>query len=117
MRNGLPAFHDPDNGRLRFVITIRSYTLVRLLILLFGFFGLDLVDLDAIPWVRKVEIHSESVGVPDVFTSWLFAEDAILSAGKGLERPFEFGVVYSLLAGPLEGTRVTQDSGLITHQG
>lgn len=78
---------------MRLVITICSDTLMRLLILLFGLFGLDLVDLDAIPWVREVEIYCEGVGVIDVFTSWLFGEDAVLSAGKGLERPLEFGVI------------------------
>ena len=93
MRNALPALHDPDDSRLRLVIAIRSYTLVGLLILLFGLFGLDLVDLDAVPRVGEAEIHREGISVVDVFTSWFFVEDAVLSAGKGLERPLEFGIV------------------------
>lgn len=93
MRNALPALHDPNNRRLCLVIAIRSYAFVGLLILLFSLFGLNLVDLDAIPWVGKVEIHGEGIGVVDVFTPWLFVEDAVLSASKGLERPLEFGVV------------------------
>lgn len=93
MCNSLPALHYPYNCRLRLVIAIRSYTLVGLLILLFGLFGLDLVDLDAVPRVGEVEIYGEGVRVVDVFTSWLFIEDAVLSAGKGLKCPLEFGVI------------------------
>lgn len=93
MRNGLPALHDPNNCCLRLVIAVRSYTLVCLLIFLFGLFGLNLINLDTVPWVREVEVHGESVSVLDVFTSWLFAEDAILSASKGLQSPLKFGVV------------------------
>lgn len=81
MRYGLPALHDPHNSRLRFVISIRSYTLVGLLVLLFRLFGLDLVDFDAVSWVGEVEVHGECVGVVDIFTSGLFVEDAVLGAG------------------------------------
>ena len=93
MRDGLSALHDPNNSRLRLVIAIRSHTLVRLLILLLGLFGLDLVDLDAIPRMGEVEIQCKNVRLIDVFTFWLFVEDAVLGAGKGLERPLEFRVV------------------------
>ena len=93
VRDGLSALHDPNNGRLRLIIAIRSDTLVCLLILLLGLFGLDLIDLDAIPRVGEVEIESKHVCVVDVFTFWLFVEDAVLGAGKGLERPLEFRVV------------------------
>ena len=78
---------------MRLVIAIRSYTLVCLLILLFGFFGLNLINLDTVPRVREIEVHGESVSVLDVFTSWLFAKDAILGARKGLESPLKFRVV------------------------
>ena len=93
MRDGLSALHDPDNGRLRLIIAVRSDTLVCLLILLLGLFGLDLIDLDAIPRVGEVEIECKHVCVIDVFTFWLFVKDAVLGAGKGLERPLEFRVV------------------------
>ena len=98
MRYGLPALHDPDNSRLRLVVAIRSYTLVGLLVLLFSFFGLDLIDLDAVSWMGKVKIHREGVRVADVFTSWLFIENAIIGASKGLEGPLEFGVIYAISA-------------------
>lgn len=93
MRNALPALHNPNNSRLRLVIAIRSYTLVGLLIFLFGLFGLDLVDLDAVPWVGEVEIHREGICIVDVFASWLFVEDAVLGTGKGLKRPLQFRIV------------------------
>ena len=93
MRDGLSALHDPNDSRLRLIIAIRSDTLVCLLILLFGLFGLDLIDLDAIPRMGEVEIQCKRVCVIDVFTFWLFIEDAVLGAGKGLERPLEFRVV------------------------
>ena len=93
MRDGLSALHDPDNSRLRLIIAIGGDTLVRLLILLLGLFGLDLVDLDAIPRVGEVGIQCKFVGVIDIFTFWLLVEDAVLGAGEGLERPLEFRVV------------------------
>ena len=117
MRDGLPALHDPDNSRLRLIIAIRSDTFVGLLILLFSLFGLNLVDLDAVPRMGEAEVHCEGICVIDVFTFWLFTEDAVLSAGKGLERPLEFGVVYCLLAGLLEEANSTQDLVVSTHQG
>ena len=94
MRNALSALHDPDNSRLCLIIAIRSYTLVGLSILLFSLFGLNLVDLDAVPRMGETEVYSEGICVVDVFTFWLFIEDPVLSAGKGLERPLEFGVVW-----------------------
>ena len=117
MCDGLPALHDPDNSRLRLIVAIRSDTLVGLLILLFSLFGLNLVDLDAVPRMGEAEVHREGIRVVDVFTFWLFIEDAVLSAGKGLERPLEFGVVYRLLAGQLEEANSTQDLVVSTHQG
>lgn len=93
MGNGLPALHDPNNSRLRLEIAICSDALMGLLILLFRLFGLDLVDLDAVPWMGEVEIRGKSVGFVDIFTSRLFVENAVLGAGKGLESPFELGVV------------------------
>ena len=117
MRNGLSALHDPDNGRLRLIIAIRSYALVGLLVLLFRLFGLNLVDLDAIPWVSEVEIHCEGICVVDIFTFWLFAEDAVLSAGKRLERPLKLGIVYGLLARLLEEDYITRNSVVSTYQG
>ena len=109
MRDAFPALHDPNNSRLRLIIAIRGDTLVRLLILLLGLFGLNLVDLDAVPRVGEVEIQCKYVGVIDIFTFWLFVEDAVLGAGKGLERPFELRVVYGLLAGLLEAAHDTQN--------
>ena len=53
MCNALPALHDPDNSRLGLEITICSNTLMSLLILLLGLLRLDLVDLDAVSWMRE----------------------------------------------------------------
>ena len=93
MRNAPSTLHDPNNRGLCLVIAIRGNALVGLLVLLFGLLGLDLVDLDAVPRVGEVEIHGERIGVVDVFTSWFFAENTVLSAGEGLKCPLEFGVV------------------------
>lgn len=117
MCDGLPTLHDPDNSRLGLVITICSDTLMRLLILLFGLFGLDLVDFDAVPWVHEVEIYGEGVRDVDFFTSWLLVKDAVLRAGERLECPLEFSVVYFLSAAPLEDTHVTRGLDLRTYQG
>lgn len=117
MGDGLPALHDPNNSRLRLEIAICSDPLMGLLIFLFRLFGLDLIDLDAVPWVDEVEIRGKSVVFADILTSRFFAKNAVLSAGKGLEGSFELSVVCGLLAGPPEGTHVTQDLGLGTYQG
>ena len=93
MRDALSALHDSHNRRLRLVIAIRRHPLVRLLILLFRLFGLDLVDLDTVPWMGEVEVDGKAIRLVDVFTSWLFNEDAILGTGKGLQRPFDFGII------------------------
>lgn len=64
-----------------------------LLVLLLGFFGLDLVDLDAIFGVREVEVYGKGVAGVDVFTFGCFAEDAVAGAGEGLECSLQFAVV------------------------
>ena len=64
-----------------------------LLILLFSLFGLDLVDLDPVPWMGEVEIQGEGVGFVDVFTPRFFVKNAVLGASKGLEGPFKLGIV------------------------
>jgi len=56
MRNFLSALHYANDSSLRLVVSISSDTLVGLLVLLLGFFGLDLVDFDAVFGVRKIEI-------------------------------------------------------------
>lgn len=54
-----PSLHDSNNGRLRFVIAIKYNPFVGLFVLLFGFLGLDLVDLDAIFRVGKAKVDGE----------------------------------------------------------
>lgn len=51
---------------MAFVVAICGYAFVRLFVLGFGFFGLDLVDLDAVFGVGEVEIHGECVAAADV---------------------------------------------------
>ena len=84
MCDAFPTLHDPDNSRLRLVVTVCSDTLVSLLILLFRFLRLDLIYLDTVPWVHEVEIHSESIAVVDIFPFRLFAKDAVFRTSKGL---------------------------------
>ena len=108
MRDTLSALHNPDNSSLRLVVAISSHTLMGLLIFLLGLFGLNLVDLDAVPWVCEVEIHAEGICFADVFTFWLFTQNAELCASKGLERPLELGIVYDLLAEPLDKAHAAQ---------
>jgi hypothetical protein len=45
---------------------------VRLFILLFGFFELDLVDFHSVFGVREVRVESEGVGGGDFFAFWVF---------------------------------------------
>lgn len=103
MRDLLSALHNTHNGSLSFKITISSDTFVGLLVLLLRFFGLDLVDFDAILWVREVEVHSESIAGIDIFAFGGFAENAIACAGEGLEGSLEFGVIWISSAMALGG--------------
>ena len=56
MLDRLPALHNPHNGRLGLVMSVSSNPLVRFLILLFGLFELDLVDLDSVLGVREAVV-------------------------------------------------------------
>jgi hypothetical protein len=62
------------------------------LILRFGFFELNLVDLDAVLWIGEFSIYAEGVGVVDVFAFGSFGENAVFGAGEGLEGSLEFVV-------------------------
>ena len=84
MSDRLPALHNADDSSLRFVVAVRCNTLVSLLVLLLGFFGLDLVDLDAVFGVGEVEVHGEGVADVDVFAFGVFTQNSISGAGKGL---------------------------------
>ncbi len=98
MRNRFPALHDAHDGGLRFEIAVGGDAFVRLLVFGLGFFGLDLVDLDAVFGVGEGEVYIEGVIDVDVFAFWVFAQDAVAGAGEGLQGSFEFGVVYLLSA-------------------
>ncbi len=93
MRDLLPTFHDANDSSLCLVIAIRSHTLVGLLVLGFGLFSLDLIYLNAIFRMRKVEIDSERVTGIDIFAFWSFAKNAVTSACEGLQGSLEFDVI------------------------
>lgn len=77
MGNGLPTFHDADDGCLGLEVPVGGDTLMGLFVLFFGLFGLDLVDLDAIFGVGKVHVDREGIGGVDVSAFRSFAEDAV----------------------------------------
>lgn len=98
MRNLLPALHDTHNGGLRFVIAISSNTFVGLLVFLLGLFGLDLIDFDAVLWMREIEVHGEDVAEIDVFAFGGLTEDAVPCAGEGLKGSLQFCVILNMSA-------------------
>lgn len=78
MRDRLPRFHYPNDGRLSLVIAVGCNTLMRLFVFFFGLLGLDLVDLDTVFRVRKVRIDREGVLIINVLTLWRLAEYPVL---------------------------------------
>lgn len=68
MRDLLSSFHNANNGSLGFVIAVRGNTLVGLFVLLYSLLCLDLIDLDPIFRIRKVEVDTESVALINIFT-------------------------------------------------
>ena len=93
VRDLFAGFHDPDDCRLGFELAIGGHAFVCGLVFGFGFFGLDLVYLDAVFRVGEGVVNCECVGCVDVFALWGFAEDAVPGAGEGLQGAFEFVVV------------------------
>ncbi len=59
MGDGLAAFHDPHDGCLRLIISICHHPFMRLFVLLLGFLGLDLIDLNAVFGVGEIKIHGK----------------------------------------------------------
>ena len=94
----LSALHDTHNGSLCLVVAIRGHALVGLLVLGFGFLGLNLVDFDTVPGIRKAEVDREGVVSIDIFAFWRFTEDAETGAGEGLEGALQFIVIWLALA-------------------
>lgn len=90
MADGLPALHDAHDSRLGLEISVLRHAHVRFFVFFFGFFELDLVDLDAVFGVGKVGIKGESVGGRDVFAFGVFGEGAQFGAGERLESAFDF---------------------------
>ncbi len=84
MCDRLSALHDPHDSSLRFEVTVSSDSLVGLLVLGFGLFGLNLVDLDAVLGMREAEVHVEGIANIDVFAFGGLAEDAVAGAGQRL---------------------------------
>lgn len=80
----LARLHDADNSRLRFIIAIGRDSFVGLLVLFLGFFGLDLVDLDAVFGIGEIQIHGECIAAVDVAASRRLGQHSIFRAGKRL---------------------------------
>lgn len=54
VRDRLARFHDADDSCLRFIVAICRDSFVGLLVFFFAFFGLNLVDLDAIFGIGEI---------------------------------------------------------------
>lgn len=84
MGDSLPALHDPHNGRLRLVMSVRGNPLVRFLVLFFRLFELDLVDFDSVLWVCEAVVDGELVVFANVSPLRCFAQDSVFGACEGL---------------------------------
>ncbi len=84
MSDGLPALHDAHNGRLRLVMPVRGNTLVRFLVLFFGLFELDLVDLDPVLGVREAVVDGEPIVFADISPFRCFTEYSVFGTCEGL---------------------------------
>ena len=102
MRNLLPALHYADNSGLRFIVAVGRNPFVRLLILLLCFFGLYLIDFDAVLGMRKVEVHGENIARLDVLAFGTLTQDSVLSAGKGLQCSLQFDIIWDQSATPVD---------------
>ena len=98
MRDCFSTLHDSYNGRLSLKGAVSRHSFVRLLVLLFGLFGLDLVDLDAVPWVLEIVVDAEGVGVVDFFPLGVLAENAIFGTCKGLKCALELNIILCLVS-------------------
>ena len=76
-----------------------------LLVFSLRFFGLDLVDLDAIFGMGEAEIDRECVTIVDVFTFRILTEYAVAGAGQGLQSSLKFNIVYCPLAMFINGQK------------
>ena len=62
MPDGLSALHDAHDRRLCLEVAVLCHAHVRFFVFFFGFFELDLVDLDAVFGVGEVGVEGEGVG-------------------------------------------------------
>lgn len=80
MSNRLSRLHDAHNGRLALKVAIRCNPLMSLLVLLFGLFELNLVDLDSVFVVCEAKVDAELVGVGNLTAFGVFGYRAQLGA-------------------------------------
>ena len=78
--NGLAGLHDANDGGLGFVVAVGGDALVGFFVFGDGFFGLDLVDFDAVFCVGEAEVDGEGVGVVDVFAFGGLGQDPVFGA-------------------------------------
>lgn len=82
--NPLSALHDSDYSSLGFEVAVRCNAFVGLFVFFFGFFGLDLVDLDPILGIRKVGIDNKCIVIIHLLSFWRFCENPIFCTSEGL---------------------------------
>ena len=82
MGNCLARFHDADDSCLRFIVAICCDSFVSLLVFFFGFFGLDLVDFDAVFEIGEIQIYGEYVAVVNISASRCLGQHSMLGAGE-----------------------------------
>lgn len=82
--DGLAALHDAHDCRLSLIVSIGRYTLVCCLVLFFGLFKLDLIDLDAILYIGEAGVVGEFVCGCDLSTFGVLGQNPVLGARERL---------------------------------
>ena len=93
MRDPPSTFHNTHDRGLRLVLPVRSDSLMRGLVLSFGLFRLDLIDLDPVFRMSEGGVDGEGISRVNIFALRRLAQRSISGTGKRLERTFEFYVI------------------------
>ena len=94
MANGLAALHDAHNRRLTFKVAVLRHPLVGLLVLLLGFFELNLIDPDTIPWMFESQVDSKGIGRVNLLAQRMFGDGSQLCASQRLQGALDFCFRY-----------------------
>ena len=103
MAKSLPHLHDPNYGGINLVLPILKHSLLCSLLLIIGFFELDLknksstnlfmhlhyaimhshlIDLNLEKSISEIFVENEFVAVIDVFPLWNFSQNSGFPTGK-----------------------------------